>query len=353
MHTLGIMKDVVNCVQGNTPGRLPVFPFTDAFDPRACGMSWEEYVIDAKKMVQCEIAMVKRFDYDWIFFPMDEVVVLEPLGIEAGPKLGGKGTVPWIPSTSLPAEDSTLKNLRMPNPQKDGRMPLRLETISKAKAEFGDSVCVTGYVEGPFTCACYLYSATVAMPLLLDRPKFIMDTVEFFTELQIRYGKAQIEAGAHAVFISDLFAASNFISVEHYNQFALEPVKKLIREYDNAGAIVFYHPNEHRIAHLTAMTHLRESGSVALTIGDRGDIFEAKKIIGDKICLMGGIDPLGVFRTGTPESIDKATKIIVENVSKKGGHILSTGAMVAVDTPEQNMMAMIRAARKYWTEKAV
>jgi len=262
---------VVSCLEGGTPGRSLGFPLSQAFDARVTGLSYEEYeeyVTDAKKMAKCEIAMTKRFDYDWVFFSMDGAVTVEILGIEAGPKLGGKGTMPWTPYTSLPAKDSTLKNLRMPSPQKDGRIPLRLEALSRARTEFGDNVCVTRHLEAPFTYACYLYDSIVALPLLLDSPKFIMDTVEFFTELQMRHGKAQIKAGTHAIFIADLFAASNFILVEHYNQFALEPVKRRIREYENAGVVSFYHPNEHRIAHLIGMTQLRESGNVALTLGD-------------------------------------------------------------------------------------
>jgi len=51
---------------------------------------------------------------------------------------------------------------------------------------------------------------------------------------------------------------------------------------------------------------------------------------------MGGIDPLGVLRNGIPESVDEVIKTIVKNVSKEGGYILSTGAMIAVDTRQKN-----------------
>ena len=154
-------------MQGEIPDQLPLFPSCHVFNPRIFGTSYEEFVTDAKTMARCEIEMVKKFGYDWAFFPMDSAVALEPLGIDAGPKSGGKGIIPWTPSTTLPADDSTLMSLKMPKPQKDGRMPLRLEAISKARAEFGNTKCITGFVVAPFSSVCYLYGVSSAL-LLLD-----------------------------------------------------------------------------------------------------------------------------------------------------------------------------------------
>lgn len=299
-------------------------------------------------MAQCEIEMVKKFGYDWAFFPLDSAVALEPLGIEAGPKSGGKGIIPWTPSTILPTTDSTLKSLKIPNPQKDGRLPLRLEAINKARTEFGHTKCVTGFVVAPFSSTCYLYGITNALLLLIDKPNFFYETLEFFTEYQIIDAKAQLEAGAHAILIADLFSSSSFISVEYFNRYSLKSVKLLIEEINKEGAISFYHPNESRIDHLIAMTQLKESGNVALTVGTDGNIFEAKRAIGDKICLMGSYDPIEVLRNGTPESIEKATKLLIQKVGKKGGFIFYSGGTVAVDTPVENVKTMMRAARKYW-----
>ncbi len=299
-------------------------------------------------MAQCEIEMVKKFGYDWAFFPLDSAVALEPLGIEAGPKSGGKGIIPWTPFTILPTTDSTLKSLKIPNPQKDGRLPLRLEAINKARTEFGHTKCVTGFVVAPFSSTCYLYGITNALLLLIDKPNIFYETLEFFTEYQIIDAKAQLEAGAHAILIADLFSSSSFISVEYFNRYSLKSVKLLIEEINKEGAISFYHPNESRIDHLIAMTQLKESGNVALTVGTDGNIFEAKRAIGDKICLMGSYDPIEVLRNGTPESIEKATKLLIQKVGKKGGFIFYSGGTVAVDTPVENVKTMMRVARKYW-----
>jgi uroporphyrinogen-III decarboxylase len=130
--------------------------------------------------------------------------------------------------------------------------------------------------------------------------------------------------------------------------FSLESVKRLIREISKGGAFSFYHPNESRIDHLTAMAQLRESGNVALTVGTDGNLIRAKSAVGDKICLMGNYDPISVLRNGTPESIENATKLLIQKVGKKGGFIFYSGGTVAVDIPVENVKTMMRAARKYW-----
>jgi uroporphyrinogen decarboxylase len=292
--------------------------------------------------------MIKKFGYDWAFFPLDSAVALEPLGIKAGPKLGGKGIIPWTPSSTLPATESTLKSLIIPNPQKDGRMPLRLEAIQKARTEFNHTKCVTGFVVAPFSSTCYLYGITNALLLLLDRPDLFHETLEFFTEYQIKDAKAQLAAGAHAILIADLFSSSSFISKEYFIRFSLGSVKRLIREINKAGAISFYHPNESRIDHLTVMAQLGECDNVALTVGTDGNILRAKSRIGDKICLMGSYDPISVLRNGTPESIENATKLLIQKIGKKGGFIFYSGGTVAVDTPVENVKTMMHAAREYW-----
>jgi uroporphyrinogen decarboxylase len=227
-------------------------------------------------------------------------------------------------------------------------MPLRLEAIGKARAEFGNTKCVTGFVVAPFLSVCYLYGVTTALLLIIDKPKFFLETLEFFTEFQLIDEKTQLDAGAHALLIADLFASSSFISAEDFKQFSSKSLKRLIQEFSNASALIFYHPNESRIDHLFAMTQLRESGNVALTAGTDGNIFRAKRAIGDKICLTGSYDPIGVLRNGTSESIEKATKLLIQKVGKKGGYIFYSGGTVAVDIPVENAKTMMGAARKYW-----
>ena len=41
------LENVLQCLQGGVPERLPVCPLTPAFDARACGLTYEDYAADA------------------------------------------------------------------------------------------------------------------------------------------------------------------------------------------------------------------------------------------------------------------------------------------------------------------
>lgn len=348
--------DILACLERKVPKRLPVCPLTPAFDAAYSGLTYAEYSSDAKTMANAVITCAVENDFHWMRFPADEVIELEPFGIKPGPEPLEEAVVPWSPlhTSALPADRKTLKELEIPDPHQSGRMPIRLDAIRTTSDQFSREFCIVGYLAGPLTCTCHLFGPDTALMMMYDDPDLICDTVDFFTEMQIVHGNAQIDAGAQGIFIGDLFSASNFISTEFYENFSFPFLKRLIGAYNRTGAFTVYHPNEHRLDHLCRMARLADAGDVALTVGDRGDIRSVKKMIGDEICLFGGIDPLTVLRNETPERIDAIVRGIVTEVSIQGGHILGTGAMVAVDTPVEHMRTFVNAAKKYWPfEKGV
>ena len=345
---MNIVEDIRSCIAGKIPKMLPVLPSCHVFNPRVFGISYERLVTNGEMLAQCEIAMVKEFDFDWAFFPMDSAVALEPLGVEAGPKQGGKGTIPWTPATELPATERTLRTLTIPDPHSDGRLPLRLQALSRARAEFGDSKCITGFMVAPFSSVCYLYGAASALMLLLDDPKLFLRTVEFFVNYQIADGLAQIEAGAHAILIADLFAASNFVSPIDFERFSLPSLKKLIRVFNQHETIVFYHPNEHLVSHLKKMSSVTTAGGSALTVGTSGDAISAKQALVRKICLMGSFDPVSILRDASSVVIAQKTKELIDEAGRLGGFMIYSGGTVAVDTPEENVRTLVDTAREYW-----
>jgi uroporphyrinogen decarboxylase len=227
-------------------------------------------------------------------------------------------------------------------------MPLRLKALSTARAEFGDTKCVTGFIVAPFSSVCYLYGVTEALLLLLDNPELFLRTIKFFVTYQIADGLAQIEAGAHAVLIADLFAASSFISTSYFERYSLPSLMELIRVFHEQGAVVFYHPNESLVPHLKKMAAISFTNKAVLTIGTDGNVIEAKRALGDSICLMGSFDPVSILRDSPPHTITSKTKELIDKVGRLGGFMIYSGGTVAVDTPQENVRTLVRTARDYW-----
>lgn len=75
------------------------------------------------------------------------------------------------------------------------------------------------------------------------------------------------------------------------------------------------------------------------------DIFRAKKILGDNVCLMGNV-PNSLLATGNPEAVADYCKKLIDECGKGGGFIMSSAAIIDEAKPE-NVDAMIKTTRDY------
>lgn len=336
----GVLEDIRKAVALQRPDRVPVFACSEEFDVRMADSVYDVYNRDAKEMARVQIEAIRRFDYDWAWLQVDDCIEFEVLGV------GVKGEGNILPATCdyLPATRAALDRLRMPDPRKDGRMPVLLEAIRRIKDEFGDTVCVTGRTAAPFSSATLAYGITETMMLMYDDPELLADTIRFFTELQTMWGLAQIEAGADALWFGDCNASGHLISVDQYAEFAAEGARACAAAYKRAGAFSFMHNSEHDPEHLKAQA---ATGVSAVSVGPGLDIAVAKAAIGDRCCILGNVDPIVTLLQGSVADVEKATRRIMEAGSRGGGYLFNSGEMIPRDVPEANIKAMVRTARKY------
>ena len=339
----GCMEDVTRCMRGETPRRLPVFCCTEEADVRLSGEVYERYCSDAETMARVQIEAIKRFDLDWAWLQVDDCIIYEVLGVG----VVGQGNILRATKDYLPASRETLNRLKKIDFHKDGRCPVLLNAIRRVKDEFGDDVCVVGRTEAPLSSVSLLYGITETMMLLITDPQLVKDTMEYFVDLQIGFGLAQFEAGADALWFGDCNASSHLISLNHYQEFAADPLKKVAEEYAKTGKFTILHASEESPEYVNVMADLSCS---AVSVGPGAPLAECYDVIAGRACLVGNVDPIEVLYRGTPEDVRKQTAEIIETVSRRGGHIINSGEMVPRDTPEENVHAMVQTARELWAQ---
>jgi hypothetical protein len=79
---------------------------------------------------------------------------------------------------------------------------------------------------------------------------------------------------------------------------------------------------------------------------ERTDIFKAKEVLGDIVCLRGNVPP-SLLNTGTPEEVDDYCKKLIQVVGKGGGFILEGAAAIPEEARIENVKAMAQSVRKY------
>jgi uroporphyrinogen decarboxylase len=257
----------------------------------------------------------------------------------------GQGDILRATKDYLPATRRTLEGLRVPDPWHDGRMPEKLAALRLLREQFGDRVLVTGSCAGPYSSAALLYGLQETMLLAMTDPELLAATCDFFVELQACYVEAQVEAGAHAVWLGDCNAYSSMLSLEQYKRFAFPSCAKLVQRAKAAGAIVYLHNSEISVPHLLAHAEL---GVQMMNCGPGPDAVwpEVRKALGGKICYSGNLDPIETLMRGTPEQVAAQTERIVRVAYPAGGYVFCTGEMNPRDIPAENMRAMVRAARQ-------
>jgi uroporphyrinogen-III decarboxylase len=82
-----------------------------------------------------------------------------------------------------------------------------------------------------------------------------------------------------------------------------------------------------------------------LNWGKQRDIREVKQRVGNRMCLMGNVNPLEIAVRGTPEEVKRAT-LDVWRRRGRGHHSLG-GRGVSPGMPRANIVAMLEALQEF------
>jgi uroporphyrinogen decarboxylase len=80
-----------------------------------------------------------------------------------------------------------------------------------------------------------------------------------------------------------------------------------------------------------------------------GDVIleEVKAQCGDRVALLGGLDPVYTFDRGTPDDVRKAVRQAIADAGGGGGYIVGTGEAVSPETPAESLQAAVQAAKEF------
>ncbi len=79
---------------------------------------------------------------------------------------------------------------------------------------------------------------------------------------------------------------------------------------------------------------------------ERSDLFRAKEVLGDVVCLRGNV-PVSMLISGTPQEVRDYSRKLIEVVGKGGGFILDASAGIPEEAKKENVLALFQAARDF------
>ncbi len=336
---MNILKQIETVCELEAPQRLPVFCLSQEFDAKYAGLTYSQYIRDAETIVEAQLRVIEHFGWDWAWLHLDDTLEFEALGVGVA---AGENIVPAT-ADYLDFDRETLRGLHVPD-TRSARMPLLLDAITGLREAVGDEKCVTGRVAAPFSAVTLIFGMQDSFLMILDDPGLFSEALEFAEEQAVSWGLAQIEAGAHAIWLGDCNASTHLISTGDFEKWALEPCKRVTEEYQRAGGLVFLHNSEERIDGLRVQA-LTEPD--VLSMGPGIDIAKAKAALGAEIPLMGNLDPLAMLTDASASEVARETDRQVRLMAE-GGMIFNSGECVPREAKRENLHAMVDTARKVW-----
>ncbi len=339
-----------------TPDILPVGAFIGNHAARIAGIKLKDYYTDSADMFDAQMFALEKYQQDIVIMQSDNYYIAEGFGTKA---TYHHDSTPTFKSPAIECLQD-VSTLKVPDPWKDGRMHVYLEAIGKASEQIGTEVAIRGCGTGAFSLASHIIGTEKFLLALAnsmyglpggDEPA-ILALLELTTEALLQFCRAQLEAGAHIIHCGDSLASLDVISPKTYKKYVFPFEQKFFRQLQPCLKKHQGYGLLHICGNNTKVLDLYgETGADCYEVDYKVDLNFCKQELGQKMCLMGNVNPAAVLLQGSVQDVEQAAAECIEAAAEGGGFILGSGCEVPVDTPEENMKALVRMARQYRYEE--
>jgi len=154
---------------------------------------------------------------------------------------------------------------------------------------------------------------------------------------------SSIDVGIDAFYIGDAASSASLISPKHFAEFSLPAYQEFCRRFADRDVLIYLHVcgNSSPILELMADSGVHCIEPLDTLAGV--SVADAKRRVGDRVVLMGGVHTM-ILCSGSPDEVRQdAIRCCLEGGPE--GYILATADMVPPETPLANLEAMVAVAR--------
>lgn len=208
-----------------------------------------------------------------------------------------------------------------------------VEALNNIADKFGERGLVRGHIccfdiygqPGCWQDACCLFGTEKLIMEAYDDPNWVHDFLKILQKRKITFVESLKGAKYDILELGGGDASTTVISPKLFNEFVAPYDSELIRLAHEAGQRIVYHTCGGMMPILEDIAAMQPDAMETFTppaMGADVDLAEAKKRIGDKVCMIGGFDQFHFFKGCTPEETRAEVRRCFEAARENGGYIL-------------------------------
>lgn len=332
---------VLRAIRGEPVPRPAVGPLASHYHARVGGVTLRDYTLKADVLADCVVAYWRKFQPDAVWMSSDTWVNAHAMGAPVAfpgenQPMGGTGE-PLIKR----AED--IDRIPPPDPTSQGRWPTMIEALRRIRRALPD-VCVIGcFDQYPFSLGCAVMGLERMMTAAVEEPALVRKLLARCADYAVAYACALADAGADM--LSGGASPAALLGPRLYRELALPFEQEVIARIKERTRLPV---SLHMCGRATPiLADMARSGADVLELDQLTDMRDACRIVPPEIAIWGNLDPVAVLAQGTPEDVTRAANEFLETMRQAGRarFVLSSGCTLAMETPDENLHALIRAAK--------
>lgn len=204
----------------------------------------------------------------------------------------------------------------------------------------------TGY--SPFDYIGDFFRGTRGVMMdIYERPDTLIEVIDKITPIMIEQATAVRKArGVNRVFFPLHKGIDTFMSQEHFKKFFWPSLRKVLMACIDAGLSPCLLWEGDCTSRLEVIGDIPRGKAVYWF--ERTDLFKAKEVLGDTVCIEGGV-PSSVMINGTPEEVKTYCKKLFTKLGKNGGFILNGDVGIPDEASFENVRALSDFVREFST----
>ena len=323
------------------PDRCNIIPLITSHAAMVADIKLKQYYTNGETMAKVQIAALEEYGHDAISIFSEVGIIAEAMGSEFD-----------YPDDDLPVLKNSvltkvsIKDVEIPDPKKDGRLPVYLEAIDYAYSTVGDKIPILAYVPAPFTTGMMLSDPNQFLLDTIKNPKRVKEIIEISLNAAIEFCYEIINAGGLPILVDPL-ASGSVISPKAYREFALPGEQGLIKFLHRYDFDVILHI----CGDTTPMLDLLPLTGADLISLDKVDLNLAIQKLAKQLRIIGNYDTSKLGFSSTGQISLEVREMVRNGVQAEKGYIAATGCEVPIRAPIENVKAFIAASKEvgwYW-----